>query len=82
MNMKIKVTKIFAAMLAVLGFAACEPEEPEVKSTGCPPDNVARPMYGALPCTFEVKDNVPDAKEIAEFELDGTEIFIQEDESE
>ncbi len=75
-----KTTKIFAAMLAVLGFSACEPEE-ELKP-GCPPSDGPMFMYGVVPCAYEQKDNVPDAKEIGDYALDETEIFIEENESE
>jgi hypothetical protein len=58
-----KTSKLIAALLAVLGFAGCEPEE--TPKPGCDP-NGAYLMYGTVPCAYESKVAVPDTDEATE----------------
>ncbi len=58
-----KMSKLIAGMLVMLGFAACEPEE-ETKP-GCDPEGL-RYMYGPYPCAYESKSAVPDGDDVTE----------------
>ncbi|MDR2883239.1 MAG: hypothetical protein LBU98_05630 [Alistipes sp.] len=65
--------RLTAALLVVLGFSSCEPEDDDYVPGRCDP-NVIRPLYGTIPCEYETKAAASQWMEPS----GGADLFIEE----